>query len=44
MIALLAQRLIAIPFIVLGSWCLLMPGKVERLGFRRKWARRWSAF
>jgi hypothetical protein len=33
MTALLAQRLIAIPFIVLGSWCLLMPGTVERLGF-----------
>jgi hypothetical protein len=27
-----AQRLIAAPFLVLGSWCLLMPGMVERLG------------
>jgi len=31
---LLAQRLIAAPFLVLGSWCLLMPGMVERLGVR----------
>ena len=31
---LLAQRLIAVPFLVLGAWCLLFPGMVERLGFR----------
>ena len=31
---LLAQRLIAIPFLVLGAWCLFFPGTVERLGFR----------
>ena len=34
MTALLAQRLIAVPFLVLGSWCLFMPGMVERLGLR----------
>lgn len=28
------QRLIAIPFVVLGAWCLLHPWSVERLGFR----------
>ena len=27
-----AQRLIAVPFLVLGAWCLLMPNMVERLG------------
>ena len=31
---LLAQRLIALPFLVLGGWCLLMPEMVERLGLR----------
>lgn len=31
---LLAQRLIAVPFLVLGAWCLLFPQMVERLGFR----------
>ena len=30
----LAQRLIAVPFVVLGSWCLLLPEMVERLGVR----------
>jgi hypothetical protein len=31
MTALVAQRLIAVPFLVLGAWCLLLPGMVERL-------------
>jgi hypothetical protein len=31
---LLAQRLIAIPFLILGGWCLFFPGMVERLAFR----------
>lgn len=31
---LLAQRLIAVPFLGLGAWCLLAPGMVERLGVR----------
>jgi hypothetical protein len=31
---LLAQRLIAVPFLVLGLWCLLCPQMVERLAFR----------
>ena len=30
---LLAQRLIAVPFLVLGAWCLFFPQMVERLGF-----------
>ena len=34
MTPLLAQRLIAVPFLVLGAWCLLLPGMVERLGIR----------
>ena len=34
MTPLLAQRLIAVPFLVLGAWCLLMPDMVMRLGFR----------
>ena len=34
MTPLLAQRLIAVPFLVLGAWCLFFPGTVERLGFR----------
>lgn len=34
MTPLLAQRLIAVPFLVLGAWCLILPGQVERLGFR----------
>ena len=31
---LLAQRLIAVPFLVLGAWCLFFPDMVARLGFR----------
>ena len=31
---LLVQRLIAVPFLVLGAWSLFFPGTVERLGFR----------
>ena len=31
---LLAQRLIATPFLVLGAWCLLAPAMVERLVVR----------
>ena len=31
---LLAQRLIAVPFLGLGAWCLFFPQMVERLGFR----------
>ncbi len=34
MTPLLAQRLISIPFLVLGAWCLFMPAMVERLAFR----------
>lgn len=34
MTPILAQRLIAVPFLVLGSWCLLQPEMVERLGVR----------
>ena len=34
MTPLLAQRLIAVPFLVLGAWCLVLPGMVERLGVR----------
>lgn len=34
MTPLLAQRLIAAPFLVLGAWCLFFPGMVENLGFR----------
>jgi hypothetical protein len=30
----LSQKLIAMPFLVLGSWCLFFPGMVERLGVR----------
>ncbi len=30
----LAQRLIAVPFLVLGAWCLFFPHMVERLTFR----------
>ena len=33
MTPLTAQRLIAVPFLVLGAWCLLFPQMVERLGF-----------
>ena len=29
-----AQRLIAVPFLVLGAWCLFFPHTVERLAFR----------
>ncbi len=31
---LVAQRLIAAPFLVLGAWCLFFPHMVERLGFQ----------
>ena len=31
MTPILAQRLIAVPFLLLGSWCLLLPSMVERL-------------
>jgi len=31
---LLAQRLIAAPFLVLGAWCLFLPRMVERLSFQ----------
>ena len=34
MSALLAQRLIAVPFLGLGAWCLFFPDMVARLGFR----------
>lgn len=34
MTPLLAQRLIAIPFLVLGAWCLFFPDMVAKLGFR----------
>ena len=34
MSSLLAQRLIATPFLVLGAWCLLAPAMVERLVVR----------
>jgi hypothetical protein len=34
MTPLLAQRLIAIPFLALGAWCLFFPDMVMRLGFR----------
>src|SRR3990170_942465 len=34
MTALLAQRLIAVPFLVLGAWCLVLPEMVERLAVR----------
>ena len=30
----LAQRLIAVPFLVLGAWCVVLPDMVERLGVR----------
>jgi hypothetical protein len=29
----LIQRLIAIPFLVLGAWCLLAPASIEKLSF-----------
>ncbi|MET0546681.1 MAG: hypothetical protein ABWZ40_10240, partial [Caulobacterales bacterium] len=32
--ALLPQRLIAAPFLILGAWCVVAPGSVERLGLR----------
>jgi hypothetical protein len=31
---LIIQRLIALPFVVLGAWCLLCPNMVENLGIR----------
>ncbi len=34
MTALLAQRLIAVPFLALGAWCVVLPGIVERLAVR----------
>lgn len=34
MTATLAQRLIAVPFLLLGAWCLFFPHMVERLTFR----------
>lgn len=34
MTALLAQRLIALPFLALGGWCLVFPATVARLGLR----------
>lgn len=34
MTSILAQRLIAVPFLVLGAWCLFFPQTVERLTFR----------
>ena len=34
MAPLTAQRLIAVPFLVLGAWCLFFPSMVERLGLR----------
>ena len=34
MTPLLAQRLIALPFLVLGAWCLILPEMVERLAVR----------
>lgn len=34
MTSLLAQRLIAAPFPVLGAWCLIFPATVESLVFR----------
>ncbi len=30
----LPQLLIAAPFLILGSWCLLLPGQIESLMFR----------
>jgi hypothetical protein len=32
--ALLIQRLIAMPFFILGSWCVIAPHQVEALGLR----------
>ena len=37
MTSLLAQRLIAAPFLVLGTWCLFFPETVERLGVRAEY-------
>ena len=34
MTPLLAQRLIAVPFLILGAWCLAFPNIVERLSVR----------
>ena len=34
MTALFAQRMIAVPFLILGTWCLFCPEMVERLGVR----------
>ena len=32
-----AQKLIAVPFLVLGTWCVLFPAMVERLGVRSEY-------
>ena len=37
MTPLVAQRLIAVPFLVLGAWCLFLPELVERLGVRAEY-------
>lgn len=37
MTPLLAQRLIAAPFLVLGAWCLFFPETVERLGVQAEY-------
>lgn len=34
MTPLLAQRLIAVPFVVLGAWCLFFPDMMAKLAFR----------
>ena len=34
MTPIVAQRLIAVPFLVLGAWCLFFPQMVEKLTFR----------
>ena len=39
MAPLTAQRLIAVPFLGLGAWCLFMPGMVERLSLRPEYVR-----
>jgi hypothetical protein len=37
MTPLIAQRLIAAPFLLLGAWCLFLPEMVERLGVRAEY-------
>jgi hypothetical protein len=39
MTPLLAQRLIAVPFLLLGAWCLFLPGMVEQLSLRPEYVR-----